>query len=273
MKKLFFAAFVAAIAFAVNANAQISVGVGYANETVVSKEAEKLGEDVKGHSWAKSRMKLDGIYVEFAYNWELASVGPGAISLQPGIRYNWLTNNEAAGSMRYSAEVDDKKQKVNLTTRERSANHFIDVPLHVKYSYEFVPGALKAYAFAGPVFSLGLAARSVSYTKGKTTNGVESVKLYGVEKINAYTGKYYSKSYDLITEDYEIEKLRSDEYKAFNMFDLKLALGLGITVSEKVDVKFGYNIGLLNRSFMKNDEDTKYSAHSNVLYFGVSYNF
>lgn len=46
-----------------------------------------------------------------------------------------------------------------------------------------------------------------------------------------------------------------------------------MTVSEKVDVKFGYNLGLLNRSFVKNDDTTKYSAHSNVLYFGVTYNF
>ena len=60
--------------------------------------------------------------------------------------------------------------------------------------------------------------------------------------------------------------------RSFNMFDLKLAFGLGMTVSEKVDVKFGYNLGLLNRSFVKNDDTTKYSAHSNVLYFGVIYN-
>ena len=29
---------------------------------------------------------------------------------------------------------------------------------------------------------------------------------------------------------------------AYNMFDLKLAFGLGMTVSEKVDIKFGYNL-------------------------------
>ena len=45
MKKLFFTALVAAIVFAVNANAQISVGVGYANETIINKDAGKLGED------------------------------------------------------------------------------------------------------------------------------------------------------------------------------------------------------------------------------------
>lgn len=91
-------------------------------------------------------------------------------------------------------------------------------------------------------------------------------------KINAYNGKYYNKVYNYSTEEFDLEKKQSDEYKAFNMFDLKLAFGLGMTVSEKVDVKFGYNLGLLNRSFVKNDDTTKYSAHSNVLYFGVIYN-
>ena len=56
----------------------------------------------------------------------------------------------------------------------------------------------------------------------------------------------------------------------YNMFDLKLALGLGVTVSEKVDIKAGYNIGLLNRAYPKVDD---YSVHSNVFYFGVAYNF
>ena len=57
------------------------------------------------------------------------------------------------------------------------------------------------------------------------------------------------------------------------MFDLKIALGLGVTISEKVDVKFGYNIGLLNKAYVKKANDIKYSIHSNLLYFGAAYNF
>lgn len=57
------------------------------------------------------------------------------------------------------------------------------------------------------------------------------------------------------------------------MFDLKLALGVGVTIMENIDIKFGYNIGLLNRRFIKEDDDTKYTAHSNIMYFGVAYNF
>ena len=70
-----------------------------------------------------------------------------------------------------------------------------------------------------------------------------------------------------------MDKGQSGVYKRYKMFDLKLALGLGVTVSEKVDIKVGYNIGLLNRIVHKIDDYAKYSAHSNVLYFGVAYNF
>lgn len=273
MKKLFFATVVAAIAFAVNSNAQISVGVGYANESVVSKESAKLDDEIKGYSWEKGRMKLDGIYVEVAYNWDFTTVGSGALSLQPGIKYNWLTSNQSSAKTRVSGDYDGKKYKANYASRKRYANHFVDIPIHLKYSYDFVPGTFKAYAFAGPVISLGLAAKSVSCENGSASYDGETEKGYELEKVNAYNGKYYVKYYDSEAEKYEVEKEQSDDYKAYNMFDLKLALGLGVTVSEKVDIKMGYNLGLLNRAFHKNDDDVKYSAHSNVLYFGVAYNF
>ena len=185
----------------------------------------------------------------------------------------FVKGNEYSAKENITIKEDGKKDKMNVSGYGRYADHFIDIPLHVKYSYDFVPGALKAYAFAGPVFSFGLAAKRVSSTKGAITYDGERMKIYEVERVNAYNGKYYSKSYDSETKEYDVEKEQSDDYKEFNMFDLKLALGLGVTVSEKVDIKFGYNIGLLNRSFVKNDDYSKYSAHSNVLYFGVAYNF
>ena len=57
------------------------------------------------------------------------------------------------------------------------------------------------------------------------------------------------------------------------MFDIKIALGLGVTIMENIDIKFGYNIGLLNRSFIKEQNSTKYTANTNIMYFGVAYNF
>ena len=54
MKKKLFAIFVAAMAFALNANAQFSVGVGYANETIISKGHAVLESGYKGYSWSQS---------------------------------------------------------------------------------------------------------------------------------------------------------------------------------------------------------------------------
>lgn len=273
MKNLFFAMVVAAMAFAVNANAQISVGVGYANETVVSKTSHKMPDGIKGYSWDKNKMQLDGFYLEAAYNLDFASVASGTLSLQPGIRYYCLSNLNSKSKMNAKGDDDGKKGILKSSEKNSYSDHFIDIPINVKYSYDIVSGALKAYAFAGPVISLGMAASSVKATSYYSQYDGEKVDYKEINKVNAYTGKYVFKDYNSDTDEVESEKGKDDKYKSFNMFDLKLALGLGITISEKIDIKFGYNIGLLNRSFIKNADDTKFATHSNVLYFGAAYNF
>ena len=272
MKKYLFVAVMAAMVFAVNAKAQLSVGVGYANERVTSKTSYDLGDDVKGYAWTKSHMQLDGFYVEADYNWEFAKVGPGTFALQPGVRYTLLTSPVSGTKANFSTKVD-VDAKCKYTEHARYTNHLLDIPVNVKYSYEFVPGALKAYVFAGPVFSLGLSASEISVAKGKSNIDGESDKYYSSEKYNVYTGKYTVKAYNPETKKYDVETNKDDLYKVYNAFDLKLGLGAGVTLCDKVDVKFGYNIGLLNRSFVKNHDSEKYSAHSNIMYFGVAYNF
>ena len=101
----------------------------------------------------------------------------------------------------------------------------------------------------------------------------KEIKYTNIERYNGYTGKYYMKTYNSGSKDYEIEKGKKEEYKGYNMFDIKVALGIGVTIMENIDIKFGYNIGLLNRSFIKEQDSTKYTANSNVMYFGVGYNF
>lgn len=269
MKKTLFAMVVAAMAFAVNANAQFSVGAGYANETIISKIASVLDEDYKGYAWEKNRLQLNGFYVEAAYDWKFASVGPGDFVLQPGVRYYFLTENPNLAKI--NLKYKDNKQKANQ--KECFSNHLLDIPVNVKYSYDFVPGTLKAYVFAGPTFSFGLAAINLTKKMAYLKTDEETINYTDIVRVNYYTGKYYTKEYQSEEDDYTIEKGKDDENKLYDMFDLKLALGLGVTLSEKVDVKFGYNIGLLNRSHTKNTEDYKYSMHSNIMYFGVTYKF
>jgi hypothetical protein len=225
-------------------------------------------------------MKLDGFYVEASYNWEFANMGASAISLQPGVRYTFLSasqlNVDDQDFNIQTTKMKEKDENGKSFGRLKTAfrNHLLDIPVNVKYSYEFVPDALKAYVFAGPVLSFGLAANYVNYQTYKGTNGEETVKYRNVgTKYNVYNGKYTTRTYNPESKKVDTKKEQDDAYHLYDAFDLKLGLGVGITVCEKLDVKFGYNIGLLNRAAEKGDEDTKYSTHSNIMYFGVAYNF
>ena len=269
MKKTLFAILVTAMAFAVNATAQISVGVGYANETLISKGNAVLESGQNGYSWTKSNEQLNGFYIEASYDWEFASLGSGDFILQPGVRYYCLTQKV----LHSKSDIKDNSDHYKANATNRISDHLLDIPVNVKYAYDFIPGTFKAYAFAGPTLSFGLAATNVTRSMVYGSVNDKVTEYTNVERYNGYTGKYYHKTYNSGTKNYEIEKGKKDEYKEYNMFDLKLALGLGVTIVENIDIKFGYNIGLLNRSFIKELDDTKYSAHSNIMYFGVAYNF
>ena len=269
MKKTLFAIFVAAMAFAVNANAQFSVGVGYANELIISNGFAILESGYNGYSWSKSNEQLNGFYVEATYDWEFASAGSGDFILQPGIRYYCLTQK----ILQSKADVKYNSDHYKTNEISRISDHLLDIPVNIKYAYDFIPGTLKAYAFAGPTLSFGLAANKVTKSMAYSSVNGKDTKYTNVERYNGYTGKYYMKTYNSGTKDYEIEKGKKDEYKEYNMFDIKIALGLGVTIMENIDIKFGYNIGLLNKSFIKEQNSTKYTANTNVMYFGVGYNF
>ena len=269
MKKTLFAIFVTAMAFAVNANAQFSVGVGYANETIISKGFAVLETGYNGYSWSKSNEHLNGFYVEATYDWEFASAGSGDFILQPGVRYYCLTQK----ILHSKADVKYNTSHYKTNDVNRVSDHLLDIPVNVKYAYDFIPGTLKAYAFAGPTLSFGLAANNVTKSMAYSSVDGKEIKYTNIERYNGYTGKYYMKTYNSGSKDYEIEKGKKEEYKDYNMFDIKVALGIGVTIMENIDIKFGYNIGLLNKSFIKEQDSTKYTANTNVMYFGVGYNF
>ena len=89
---IFLATAIVSVAFAANASAQISVGVGYANETIINKSIAKFEDGESGKAWSKDRLQLNGFYIEAAYNWDFASVAGGSLALQPGVRYYCLSS-------------------------------------------------------------------------------------------------------------------------------------------------------------------------------------
>jgi hypothetical protein len=214
MKKIYFIIAAAVMFLAVDASAQIGVGLGYNLLTTTATMADESEDD-----------SLNGFYLEATYDFNFLNKNWGSLGLQPGVRYTFAGESD-------SDEVAGVKAKESLT------EHYLDVPVNVKYSYEIIPTTLKAYAFAGPVFSLGLASNL------KAGAGDTSVKT------NNYKDTEYGR------------------------FDIKFGLGAGVTLAEKLNVKLGYNIGMLNRYTGEQiSKDYKYKTHTGVFYIGVGFNF
>ena len=214
MKKIYFIIAAAALFFAVDANAQIGVGLGYNLLTTTATMADESEDD-----------SLNGFYLEATYDFNFLEKGWGSLGLQPGVRYTF-------------AGESDTDEVAGVKAKESFTEHYLDVPVNVKYSYEIIPTTLKAYAFAGPVFSLGLASNL------KAGAGDTSVKT------NNYKDTEYGR------------------------FDIKFGLGAGVTLAEKLNVKLGYNIGMLNRYTGEQiSKDYKYKTHTGVFYIGVGFNF
>ena len=213
MKKIYFILVAAVMFIAADAKAQFGVGVGYNLLNTTTTIADESEDD-----------SLNGFYIEATYGFNLLNGNWGTLGIEPGFRYTF------AGE----AEEEDV---FGIKTRASFTEHYLDIPVHVKYGIEIIPSALNIHAFAGPVFSVGLA----SSLKASTNNTV----------------------------------LKTDNYEDSNYgrFDLKIGVGAGVTIVERFNVKVGYNFGMLNRYTGEQVDGYKYKTHTGVLYVGAGINF
>lgn len=229
MKKFYFILAAAAMFLAVDANAQLGVGIGYNHLNNVTRLADE-----------KDNEGLDGFYVEATYDWNFLDKGWGSLGLQPGLRYTF-------------AGESDSDEVLGVVTREAIAEHYLDVPVNVKYSYDL--GSVKLSAFVGPVFSFGLSS---------------------VNKVSAddYVMKYYNYTGKTVTKGSgSSSAVKPEGDPAYGRFDLKLGVGVGATFLENLNVKLGYNFGMLNRYTGPKSDNFKSSIHTGVFYVGVGFNF
>lgn len=225
MKKLLKVVAVAAV-MAISANsafAQFGIEAGYAGSQARTKMSES--KDV-----VKSEA-LNGFYVGANYNVKLI----GGLSLQPGINYEYQT-----------AKISELS---NLQFSEATANeHYLNVPVRLQYSFEILP-VFKVFAYTGPTFSIGLAG-GVSCEADIPVFGKVDVKY------DYYSGKFSSSNDDIKN---VLDKM--EPVAAYNRFDIKYGLGLGVELFKFIEVKGGYDWGLMNRykdvengdPYMRND--------------------
>lgn len=187
-----------------NAFAQMSFGAGYVN----SIETMKIGDLV-------SKTPANGFCVGANYRIPLAR----GLSFTPGLNYEFITAKSTTKNAFFSATG-------------RLTEHYINIPLTFSYGIAF--GNAKAFVFAGPTGSLGLA--STTSAKGN----ILGFKNSG--SVNNYDDDDYGR------------------------FDILLGGGLGVEFLENLRFTVGYDFGLLNRALVNN-----VTLHRNQLTVGISY--
>ena len=209
MKKIYLIIAAAVMFLAVEANAQIGVGIGY---NMVHNVQKSLDEDIDGN--------LNGLYIEGTYDFNFLEKSWGELDIQPGLRFTFVGDKE-------SEEVSGVVGKVYEN------EVYLDLPILVKYSYDL--DIVKLSAFAGPVLSCGLS----SVTKVKIRENVTTTNYYGDDSV-------------------------------YGRFDVKLGVGIGATVKDNVQMKIGYNTGLLNRY---TGSLVDFSLRTGVFYIGIGFSF
>ncbi|MDE7126551.1 MAG: PorT family protein [Bacteroidales bacterium] len=226
---------------AVAASAQFGIHTGYVyTQTDIS---YKNSNDV-------SNTLTNGVYLGIDYDINLVA----GLSVQPGIFYSYAANED--------------KTRVNLLGQQFSREqdhieHSLLVPVHAKYSFNIVEDILKLYLFAGPTFNVGLSAfDKIEYDGGR---------IEGDFTYNCYTGKvtvnegFHDVSSSSFTQDFD------NAGKTLQRFDVLVGGGAGLRVVRFLDIKVGYDYGLLNRA-AKSYRDNM-SMHASRFYVGLGIRF
>lgn len=122
------------------------------------------------------------------------------------------------------------KEKEFLGAKSKTTEHYLNVPVNVRFNYP-IADDLRLFAFGGPTFSCGLSSKS------KVTAG-------GTEISN--------------------DNYKDSDYKRF---DVMLGVGVGFEALNAVQIKVGYDWGLLDK------DSSDMILHRNRLYLGVAYMF
>lgn len=174
------------VTFSVNAQLKFSASVGYADKTAISKIES-------GNTVTTESSDMGGFYLGGIASYELMP----NVAINGGLQFTLNTESDSEDS--FLGEITTKSTAMSL-----------EIPVRASYLLDL--GVVGLFAYAGPVFELGLVNKS-SFTIGDNTT----------------TSNYYG------------------EDASLNRFDILIGGGLGLTYGQ-LYLKCGYDYGLLNLS-------------------------
>lgn len=221
-------------ASAFTAEAKSGIEAGYVNSSYNFKSG--ISKD--------NNYSLNGFYVGLSQDVPLFA----GLHIVPGIYYTFLTDNT-------------RDEVLNFNLKGNLSDHYLNVP--VMFRYQFGLPGVKLYIFAGPTLSLGLVSKQ-KYTVSGTVLGVN---VMGDISYDYYTGKINSKDLDIPQDTENPYESILPDYR-YNRFDVLLGGGVGLEVLKFLEVKVGYDWGLLNR--YKGDG---VELHRGQVYAGIGIRF
>ena len=237
MKKLIAVIMAAAVALGMT-SAQLAarggIEAGYVNSSYSFKKG--ISDD--------NNYSLNGFYVGLSKDVRLFA----GLHIVPGIYYTYLTDNS-------------KDEVLGLKLRGNASDHYLSVPIMFRYQFG-LPG-VKLYVFAGPTLSAGLVAKQKYIVSGD----ILGTNINGEVSYNLYTGKVKTDDIDIFQDgENPVDEIVPDYM--YNRFDVQLGGGVGIEVLKFLEVKVGYDFGLMNR--YKGDAAELYR---NQFYAAVGFRF
>ena len=221
---------VAIFAASIEASAQFGVNIGY-----MTSNTRPALAGIDAHN-----SRTNGFTV--GIDSELKLIG-NFLSIQPGLYYQHLLASE------------DIAEIAGLAAENTYSDFFLAVPIHFKLGFNIIPDRmLRLYVFAGPTFEIGLKSADKISLSGRDISGEVSY--------NYYTGEFKTSSTEL---DNLVASYFPEGEKLYGRFDVMLGGGIGLQVIKFLDIKVGYDYGLVNR-FRKEMDKT---VNRGQFYVGV----
>ena len=203
MKQLIRISFIiAAILSSLDAAAQIGVNVGYLSTNNVNTASAVGGTD--------NTLANSGFYAGITYQSNIPKRDKWFY--ETGMNYSY-----------FGGSIGDMKIDY----------HYLNIPFRVKFKHSLGSSPVGLFAFAGPLFSIGISAKEDHTGNPYLSNPV--VSMYG---------------------------------SVLNRFDIKLGGGIGLELFNHLDIRAGYDFGIIDVSCKENHE-----TRISYLYLGFGFNF